>query len=239
MRPASGCGEGRRRVWSEAVTDPSTGSGSWLTVSEAAARTGLHIDRLRSMIRRGKLEKRRGNRGEWLVLVPAEMMTGSDLVGGSAAGAADHANGSAEGDLDRVDGSVMSKLTDALTELAALEHELGAALTRSAVAEAEAATLRDALTKAEAMADQLRAEHRTTVAELRAELAEARRPWLAKVLEGLRRGRNGEHGYQHQTQGDPAGGEKAGGAGRTEAAATTAERGSVRQPGGGTAEQDQ
>jgi septal ring factor EnvC (AmiA/AmiB activator) len=169
------------------VTDPSTGSGSWLTVSEAATRTGLHIDRLRSMIRRGKLEKRRGNRGEWLVLVPAEMMTGSDLVGGSVAGAADHANGSAEGDLDRVDGSVMSKLTDALTELAALEHELGAALTRSAVAEAEAATLRDALTKTEAMADQLRAEHRVTVAELRAELAEARRPWLAKVLEGLRR----------------------------------------------------
>jgi hypothetical protein len=44
-----------------------------------------------------------------------------------------------------------------------------------------------ALAKAEALADQLRAEHRATVAELRAELAEARRPWLAKVLEGLRR----------------------------------------------------
>jgi hypothetical protein len=161
------------------VTDPSTGSGTWLTVSEAATRTSLHIDRLRSMIRRGKLEKRRGNRGEWLVLVPAEMMTGSDLV--------DDARGPATGDIDPVDGSVMTKLTDALTELAALEHELGAALTRSAVAEAEATTLRDALTKAEAMADQLRAEHRATVAELRAELAEARRPWLAKVLEGLRR----------------------------------------------------
>jgi Skp family chaperone for outer membrane proteins len=121
------------------------------------------------------------------VLVPAEMMTGSNLVNGSVAGSTDHAGGSAEGDLDRVDGSVMSKLTDALTELAALEHELGATLTRSAVAKAEAATLRDALAKTEALADQLRAEHRATVAELRAELAEARRPWLAKVIEGLRR----------------------------------------------------
>ena len=47
--------------------------------------------------------------------------------------------------------------------------------------------LHEALARAEARADRLEAEHRATVAELRAELAEARRPWLAKVLEGLRR----------------------------------------------------
>jgi hypothetical protein len=154
------------------VTDPSTGSGSWLTVSEAAARTGLHIDRLRSMIRRGKLEKRRGNRGEWLVLVPAEMTTGPDPVTADV----DQAGGSAGGEADLVDGSVVARLTEALTGLAALEHELGAALTRSAVAETEAASLREALAKSEARGDRLETA-----------LAEARRPWLAKVLEGLRR----------------------------------------------------
>jgi septal ring factor EnvC (AmiA/AmiB activator) len=120
------------------------------------------------MIRRGKLEKRRGNRGEWLVLVPAEMMTGSDPV--------DDIRDPAPGDADKVDGSVMAKLTDALTELAALEHELGAALTRSAVAQGETASLRDALTKAE-----------TRIDRLEAALAEERRPWLARVLDAARR----------------------------------------------------
>ena len=154
------------------MTDPAAGSGSWLTVSEAATRTGLHIDRLRSMIRRGKLEKRRGNRGEWLVLVPAEMVTGSDQAKASA----DRVDGSAEGGSDQVDGSVMLKLTEALTELAALEHELGAALTRSAVAEAETANLREALAKSEARGDWLEAQ-----------LAEARKPALLRIVEMFRR----------------------------------------------------
>ena len=60
-------------------------------------------------------------------------------------------------------------------------------LERAARAEGKAAVLHEALARAEARADRLEAEHRATVAELRAELAEARRPWLAKVLEGLRR----------------------------------------------------
>src|SRR4051794_34213791 len=54
--------------------------GPWLTLSEAAARSGRHIDALRAMTRRGKLERRRGklerrrgNRGEWLVRLPESM----------------------------------------------------------------------------------------------------------------------------------------------------------------------
>src|SRR5690242_11880625 len=45
----------------------------WLTLSDAAARTGKHIDALRAMARRGKLERRRGNRGEWLVRLPESL----------------------------------------------------------------------------------------------------------------------------------------------------------------------
>src|SRR3954447_14490087 len=44
--------------------------GSWLTLSEAAARSGRHIDALRAMARRGKLERRKGNAGQWLVRLP-------------------------------------------------------------------------------------------------------------------------------------------------------------------------
>src|SRR3954470_24156468 len=47
--------------------------GPWLTLSEAAARSGRHIDALRAMARRGKLERRRGNAGQWLVRLPESL----------------------------------------------------------------------------------------------------------------------------------------------------------------------
>src|SRR5690349_16845686 len=51
----------------------------WLTLSEAATRSGRHIDALRAMARRGKLERQRGNRGEWLVRLP-EALPQADSV---------------------------------------------------------------------------------------------------------------------------------------------------------------
>src|SRR3712207_5208365 len=59
----------------------------WLTLTEAAIRTGRHIDALRAMVRWGKLERRKGNAGQWLVRLPkswAEADQGNDS--GSAAG---------------------------------------------------------------------------------------------------------------------------------------------------------
>jgi hypothetical protein len=51
---------------------------SWLTMSEAAARSGLHRDAIRSRARRGLIPSRRDNRGQWLVQLSAEAMTTLD-----------------------------------------------------------------------------------------------------------------------------------------------------------------
>src|SRR5215217_5279593 len=45
----------------------------WLTLTEAASRTSRHIDAIRAMARRGKLERRKGNAGQWLVRLPESM----------------------------------------------------------------------------------------------------------------------------------------------------------------------
>jgi hypothetical protein len=50
----------------------------WLTLAEASARPGRHIDALRTMVRRGKLERRKGNAGQWLVQLPPDGLARSD-----------------------------------------------------------------------------------------------------------------------------------------------------------------
>ncbi len=50
----------------------------WLTLAEASARTGRHIDALRTMVRRGKLERMKGNAGQWLVRLPPDGLARSD-----------------------------------------------------------------------------------------------------------------------------------------------------------------
>lgn len=44
--------------------------GPWLTISEAAKLTGRNIDAMRALVRRGRVPRRKGNKGEWLVQVP-------------------------------------------------------------------------------------------------------------------------------------------------------------------------
>src|SRR4051795_1345114 len=44
-----------------------------MTLSEAAAATGRQPESIRTLIRRGKIQARKGNDGRWLVEVPAEM----------------------------------------------------------------------------------------------------------------------------------------------------------------------
>src|SRR4051794_10450002 len=147
-------------------------AGTWLTYSEAAKATGELPDKLRRMVRDGKLTARtpqESNDRKWRLLIPPHM-----LREGQAAG-----QGEGHGEAE-----ALAMLRDELAEA----RERAAKAEGLAEARGEASTaLAAALAKAEALADQLRAEHRTTVAELRSELAEARRPWLAKVIEGLRR----------------------------------------------------
>ena len=49
------------------------GERPWLTISEAAERSGRKIDAMRALVRRGRLPRRKGNRGEWLVQLPESM----------------------------------------------------------------------------------------------------------------------------------------------------------------------
>jgi len=145
----------------------------WLTLSEAAARTGRHIDALRAMARRGKLERQRGNRGEWLVRLPESLpQLDSGVALGDDSGAAD----------------VLAELRDEVTELrVALARAETQAEAAKAVAAAEVEAVRRQ-TAAELEAKEVViAELRARADRLEAAFAEARRPWLAKVIEGLKR----------------------------------------------------
>jgi hypothetical protein len=144
--------------------------GQWLTLAEASQRLGASVDALRKRVRRGQLETRRGNDGLVRVLVVGQPPSGQALADGqpeTGHGLADGRTG-----VDRLE-----------VELASVREELAEARERAAKAEgafeAMSGRVQDAasqLAKAEARADRLEAA-----------LAEARRPWLAKVLDGLRR----------------------------------------------------
>ena len=58
----------------------------WLTLSQAAAQSGRHIGALRSMVRRERIPARKGNRNQWLVQLPAELLAEPDAAAGSPDG---------------------------------------------------------------------------------------------------------------------------------------------------------
>jgi hypothetical protein len=157
-----------------AVAEPPAEPGQWMALSEAASRLGWHLPRVQSRSRREEWPKRRGNRGQAMEhLVPASLLAEPDAAG--------HRHDAADGVAE----------TEALTEL---RDELAEARAESAAAKGELAPelrrsqdLATALSKAEARAERLEAELADIRRRAGAELAEARRPWLARVLEGLRR----------------------------------------------------
>src|SRR4051812_50108649 len=63
------------------MAEPTAGPEQWLTVSEAASRLGWHPDRVKSALRRGRLQARKNNAGKWMGLVPPVM---PDRANGSA-----------------------------------------------------------------------------------------------------------------------------------------------------------
>jgi hypothetical protein len=152
-----------------AIDPDMPGNEPWLTLGEAGRRSGRHPDTLRAMIRRGRLEGQKGNRGEWLVRLPARMLSGSapeERPGGPG--------NVPEGDPD--DPEERPGGAGGLEEVAELRQALGRAEGELAAKDALVAELCARAERAEVRADRLEAA-----------LAEARRPWLAKVLEGLRR----------------------------------------------------
>src|SRR3954464_12666465 len=122
----------------------------WLTISEAAERTGKKIDAMRALVRRGRLPRKKGNRGEWLVQLPEtpaqvalDPALDSDL------------DQALDSDLDSELASLREQVTELRLALARAEGELA---TTRAVAEANAAA-----------ADRLLAEREATIADLRGE----------------------------------------------------------------------
>src|SRR4051794_31658616 len=141
-------------------------TGQWLTLAEVRNRTGRNIDGLRSWAKRGarsgKLRVRKSNRGEVQVFVsPDELAELAEAVASSALGDELGAD-----DLPQELAEARAAAASAAAEVRRLEAHL----------EDVRQTLTATLTAERARADRLEAA-----------LAEARRPWLARVLEGLRR----------------------------------------------------
>jgi hypothetical protein len=130
----------------------------WLPLSEAARRLGRHPDGIRSMIRRGRVNGRKGNAGQWLVQVPTE----SDPV----------SNGH--------DSDVAESLAD-------LREELTESRVAAARAEAERDTQAAAHTRERETLQTVIGDLRADRDRLAAELADARRGWLERLLEAVRK----------------------------------------------------
>jgi hypothetical protein len=143
-------------------------SGTWLTINEAAKATGWMPDKIRSDRRRGRLQSRKNNAGEWLVLIPP------DVASSHADG---HANGHAMAELPAWLIEELAELRERLGHAEGLaasraEHIAGMAASMAG----ERASMAESLAKAEARAERLEAA-----------LAEARKGWLERLLEAFRR----------------------------------------------------
>jgi hypothetical protein len=126
---------------------------TWLPLQEAAVRLGKSSDAVRSLVRRDRLTARKRNNGGLLVAVPTDLDRSGDgqpTAGGRSA-----------------DGQMTAELRDTIAELQA-------ELLEARVAQARAEAERDGL-RATAAAET--AALNVLVTELRADLAEARRPW--------------------------------------------------------------
>jgi hypothetical protein len=188
------------------------GDAEWLTLTEAAARSGHSREALRQRVRRGSLASQRRNTDGQIVVRASDV---SDLPPPDAA--PDELGRPA----DAVETATLDVLREALDDLRSTVNVLMQDLerTRSALADAQAGRLVDRgraeRAEAQAAAEILRAdkaESRLSAAEealkaahadlladrgraeraeaeariARAELEEARRPWLVRVYRGLK-----------------------------------------------------
>lgn len=145
---------------------------SWLTLVEASRLTGRHPDTLRVMIRKGRLEARKGNAGNWLVQLPTRMQPGShpERPGRHPDQHPDHSD---DGPDDHPDGP---DTHPERPDVALLREELLEARVAAARAEAGREFLHS-------LVGDLRAERD----RLAAELALARKGWLERLIEAVRK----------------------------------------------------
>ncbi len=145
-----------------------------MTVPEAAQRLDTTVEAVRKRISRGQLDSRKGNDGRTEVLVLTESARGppTDLT------------------LSAHDPDTVRRLSGLEEEVSGLRDEVDRWRGKAEEAGQRAARAEGELATKDLLVAELRAalEHeRQERAELRLVLAEARRPWLARVLEALRR----------------------------------------------------
>ena len=73
------------------MTESAAGAepGQWLGQTEAATRLGWHLERVRAAARRGRLQRQKGNAGQWLIFVPDRLAAGAGQGDGQGAAPAD------------------------------------------------------------------------------------------------------------------------------------------------------
>jgi hypothetical protein len=138
-------------------------------VAEAAAALGLTADGVRARIRRGTLPARKGNDGQWRVVLPAAVLSRQD------------------NEQDRRDVPAADRQDAPLWRLAQIEALAEERIARARAegerdaAQAESAVLREALARE---ADYARQE-RARADRLEAALTNARKGWLERLLEAV------------------------------------------------------
>ena len=140
----------------------------WLPISEAAPRLGMTVDGLRSRIRRGLVTPRKGNDGRLLVPVSADRLP---TVHDQSADVSTDA----------------SEAPELLDEVVELRVALARAEERLHAAEQRAAEARALLEKREADLGAAVAREQARADRLEAELAEAKKPVLVRLIEAIRR----------------------------------------------------
>jgi hypothetical protein len=146
------------------MIDDGKDEASWLTLTEAAQRSGFPRETVRSRARRGLIPSRKGNRGELLVQLTAVMTTsdhGTNAVPATVETTPDH-------------GQTMV-IADLTAEVAELRERLAAVMAEVTAARTVAAA--EVAAKAEII-DELRRQ----LEHERQQLAEARRPWWRKLI---------------------------------------------------------
>ena len=141
------------------MSAPTDEATTWLPIAAAAPRLGLSAHGLKTRVRRDTLPARKDNRGRLLVAVPTSMLTSASMTAPTSA--------------------PMSTPTDQLDspdEIERWRSATEAARLEAAQAKGELAGLRVALATVEAERDRLAAD-----------LALARKSWLERVLEAVRR----------------------------------------------------
>jgi septal ring factor EnvC (AmiA/AmiB activator) len=154
---------------------PTAAPGTWLTLSETSSRLGWHLNKVKSAVRRGRLQARKNNAGNRLVLVPAT------LLEAASDDTADVATGMAE---DDVSGDATAALLEALGNA---RERAARADGRAEALLAAVSELRETHAAERSRLEQLLAVERTRADRLEAALLEARKPTLLRLLEAFRR----------------------------------------------------